>query len=61
MGTNLVTTEINIERVDSLSMLVNQVKLGALPSQLALAAHVETVGRFLGTVCVELWIDLFGV
>ena len=32
-------------------------KVKALSSQLAFAAHAETVGTLLGTVCAELWIS----
>ena len=32
-------------------------KVRALSSQSALAAHAETVGTLLGTVCEELWIS----
>ena len=39
-------------------MLDIKVKVGALPSQLALAAHVETVGKVLATLCAELSIHL---
>ena len=45
--------------IENSSILDIMVKLRALPSQLALADRVETLGKLLGTLCAELSTDLF--